>query len=102
VPPTVALTLVDLSTVRVRVEIDEQDIGRIRVGASAWATAPAFGDRHFEGELVRIMNDFGRKQITSDDPRARTDTRVLEALVELDGQPNLPVGLRMDVHVPAH
>jgi HlyD family secretion protein len=99
-PPTVAFTLVDMSKVRVRAEIDEQDIGKVRVGETGWTTAAAFGDKRFPGKVVRLMHDFGRKQITADDPHARNDTRVLEALVELDGRPDLPVGLRMDVHVP--
>jgi hypothetical protein len=34
------------------------------------------------------------------DPRARVDTRVLEVLCELDGSVSLPLGLRMDLHLP--
>jgi hypothetical protein len=32
-----------------------------------------------------------------DDPRARVDTRVLEVIFVLDGDVELPLGLRMDV-----
>jgi len=98
-PPTIAFTLVDISKLRVRAEIDEQDLGLIQVGDPAWTSAPAFGERRFPGKIVQIMNEFGRKQITTGDPHARNDTRVIEALVELDGPLSLPIGLRMDTHI---
>ena len=34
-----------------------------------------------------------------DDPRARVDTRVLEVIFALDAQVELPLGLRMDLHI---
>jgi hypothetical protein len=34
--------------------------------------------------------------VQTDDPAERLDTKVLETLVELDGRPPLPSGLRVD------
>ena len=39
----------------------------------------------------------GRRNLVSDNPAQKQDTKVLEALIELSGQPQLPVGLRVDV-----
>jgi hypothetical protein len=51
--------------------------------------------------VVRILGELGRKDVRDDDPRARIDTRVLEVLFQFDERVVLPVGLRMDLHLPA-
>jgi multidrug resistance efflux pump len=99
--PVPVVTMADLSQLEVRAEIDEADVAAIAVGKAAYATADAFGDRHFPVRVSRITNELGRKTVRDDDPRARVDTRVLEVIARFDGAPNeqLPLGLRMYVHV---
>jgi HlyD family secretion protein len=96
-PPTVVMTVADTSKLRLRAEVDEADVGRVTVGQVGYATAVAFGDKRFPGHVVRVAGELGRKQVLSDDPRARIDTRVLEVEVELDWKDPLPLGLRMDI-----
>ena len=43
----------------------------------------------------------GKKAVYSDDPAEKRDTKVLEALIDLDKQESLPVGLRIDVFIEA-
>ena len=101
VPPTIVVSLADLSHLRLRAEIDEEDIVRVVIGQTGFTTAQAFDGKHFSGRIVEKMGDVGRKGIRSDDdPRARVDTRVLEVLFEFDGTVSLPLGLRMDLHLP--
>jgi len=97
---TPIVSLGDLSRLRVRVEVDESDIAQVFVGQSAWVTAPAYPGERFSGRVLRLSGLLGRKQIRSDDPAERTDTRVLEVLVELDEGQSLPVGLRVDAYLP--
>ncbi|MBV8763182.1 MAG: efflux RND transporter periplasmic adaptor subunit [Deltaproteobacteria bacterium] len=99
--PAPVVTVADLSKLEVRAEIDEADVAAIAVGKSAYATADAFGDRHFPVRISRITHELGRKTVRDDDPRARVDTRVLEVIAQFDGAPttDLPLGLRMYVHV---
>jgi multidrug resistance efflux pump len=98
-PPKTLLTLVDRSKLEIRAEIDEADIGRVRVGQAGFATAAAFGDKTFSGHVVKIQGELGRKAIRVDDPRARVDTRILEVRFALDAPAELPIGLRMDLHL---
>lgn len=98
-PPRTVLTMADLHELQLRVEIDEADIGRIRLGTRGFATADAWSKRRFGGRLVRMTRELGRKTLRADDPRARTDTRVLEVAFRLDDLEDLPLGLRMDVHL---
>ena len=86
-------------TLRVRMDVDETDVGRVRVGDRAFVTADAFGDRKFWGHVVRIGGELGRKNVRTDEPTERVDTKILETLVELDDGHELPVGLRVDSFV---
>jgi ABC exporter DevB family membrane fusion protein len=96
---TSLFSLADLSRLRVRVEVDEQDVARIALGQQAYVTAGAYGPRRFTGRVSRVGQVLGRKRIRTDDPNERVDTKVLEVLVDLDGSAQLPVGLRMDATI---
>jgi multidrug resistance efflux pump len=98
-PVTVAFTMADTEALLLRAEIDEGDVGRVAVGQRGFATADAYGERRFEGEIVRIAGELGRKRVRTDDPRARVDTRVLEVLFRFGDDASLPLGLRMDLHL---
>jgi HlyD family secretion protein len=93
-----ALTLVDRSHLYLRAEVDEADWGRIAVGQRGYAVPPS-GDQ-VPGVVARILPEFGRRRVGTEDPRAPRDTRVLELLFELDQRQELPIGLRMDVYLP--
>jgi hypothetical protein len=99
IPPTVVLTLCDAGRLRVRAEVDEADVARVKVGQRGFATAEAYGERRFPGRVIFVARELGRKVALSDDPRARIDSRILEAMLELDGNPDIPLGLRMDVRL---
>jgi len=86
----------DDSRLRVRVDVDETDVAKVRMGDRAYFTAQAFGDQKFWGHVVRIGRQLGKKNVETDDPAEKVDTKILETLVDLDGHPPLPSGLRMD------
>jgi HlyD family secretion protein len=93
------VTVADLSVLRVRADIDERDVARIRRGQRAWVTADAYGDRRFTGTVIRVGEMLGRKNIRSEEPTEKVDTKVLETLIELDSGQRLPVGLRVDAYI---
>jgi HlyD family secretion protein len=100
-PPSPVVSLADTSRLRLRAEVDEEDIASVAVGQTGYTTAIAFGGQRFPGRVVEKMRDIGRKGVRNeDDPRARVDTRVLEVLFEFEGEASLPIGLRMDLHIP--
>jgi multidrug resistance efflux pump len=101
IPPTVVVRMANLDELRLRAEVDEEDVERIAVGQVGFADARAFGAHRFPGRLLRILGELGRKSVRDDDPRSRVDTRVLEVVFRFDARPTLPIGLRMDLHLPA-
>ena len=92
----------DISTLRVRAEVDEADFALIRSGQEAYVQADAFGARRFSGHVVRLGQRMGRKTLRSEQPNERMDTRVLEVLIDLERDAVLPVGLRVDVYFELH
>jgi HlyD family secretion protein len=98
-PPTPILEVGDTSRLRVRAEIDQTDIGRVAVGDHAWVTADAYPGRRFGGVVTWLAARVGRKTVHTDDPADRSDTQVLDALIDLDHGVALPVGLRVDVTI---
>jgi HlyD family secretion protein len=89
------VTLADRSTIRVRVDVDETEIGRVAVGQPAYVTADAFGDRRFPGHVIRVGQVLGKKNVRTDEPSERVDQKILETLLELTDGRELPIGLRV-------
>lgn len=77
------LTIADTSAVRVRAEIDEDDVGHLALGQEASITADAYPGRVFTGKVIEIGERVGRRSIKLEDPSKISDTKVLEAKIEL-------------------
>ncbi len=96
---TPILTVADDSVLRARVDVDEVDVARIRVGQRAYVTADGYPGRKFWGEVVRVGRLLGRKNLRTNEPTERVDTKILETLIELENARELPVGLRVDAFI---
>jgi len=97
--PDPILTIGDRKALRVRVDVDETDVSKVKVGQRAYVTADAFGKQKFWGQVVRVGQQLGPKNVRTDEPTEKVDTKILETLVELDPKPNLPDGLRVDAFI---
>jgi HlyD family secretion protein len=97
--PDPILAIGDTSTLRVRVDVDEDDVSRLACGQKAYVTADAYGNRRFWGHVVRVGEELGPKIIRTDEPSERVDRKILETLVQLDQGVQLPVGLRVNAFI---
>lgn len=86
----------DISSLRVRAEVEGRDVTRIRVGQRAVVKADAFPDQEFPGVVTQIAPALGAPLITTRGPRRPNDVEVLEVLINLDGTPPLLTGMRVD------
>ncbi len=93
------VTLADDSSLRVRLDVDETDVAHLRVGQPVFVTAEAYGTQKFTGHIIRVGRILGRKNVRTDEPSERVDTKILETLMELDPGQKLPLGLRVDAFV---
>jgi ABC exporter DevB family membrane fusion protein len=97
--PDPVLTIGDRKTLRIRVDVDETDVSKVNVGQRAYVTADAFGKQKFWGHVVRVGQQLGPKNVRTDEPTEKVDTKILETLVELDPGSHLPDGLRVDAFI---
>lgn len=96
-PENVLVTVGDLSSLRVRAEIEERDIGKLRVGQAAIIRSDAFPGKDFEGTVATIAKSLGPSRVGQKGPRKPTDVDVLEIVIDMTGQPPLLPGMRVDV-----
>jgi len=96
-PDAALLLFGDISGLRVRAEVEERDVTKIRVGQRVVVRADAFPDKDFEGVVTQVAPALGSPRITSRGPRRPNDVEVLEVLTALDGTPPLLTGMRVDV-----
>ncbi|MBN8912851.1 MAG: efflux RND transporter periplasmic adaptor subunit [Rhizobiales bacterium] len=96
-PDAALLLFGDLSALRVRAEVEERDVTKIRVGQRVVVRADAFPDKDFEGVVTQVAPALGTPRITSRGPRRPNDVEVLEVLAALDGNTPLLTGMRVDV-----
>lgn len=95
------VVLGDTSRLTVRMDVDERDIGRVAVGAPLIVRANAFPGRDFTGKVSEIGRRMGRKNVRTDDPTERNDTKILEVVGVLDAPEGLIVGQRVTCYVTA-
>jgi HlyD family secretion protein len=100
-PPTPIATVGDISRLRVRADIDENDVAQIALGQAVWITADAFRDKRFRGTVAQIGFQLGRKNFRNDNPQERVDTKILEVMIDLEPGVRLPIGLPVDIKTDA-
>ena len=96
-PENALVVIGDLSSLRVRAEIEERDIGKVRVGQAAIVRSDAFPGKDFEGKVASLAQALGPSRLGQRGPRKPTDVDVLEVMIDLAGQPPLLPGMRVDV-----
>ena len=93
------VSLADVSALRVRVDLDERDVAKVKENQIAYVTADAFGEQKFQGKVVRIGQILGRKNFKTERPTEKVDTKILEVLIALAPDQKLPLGLRVDAFI---
>ncbi|HML43100.1 MAG: efflux RND transporter periplasmic adaptor subunit [Hyphomicrobium zavarzinii] len=100
VAPSPDLPLVvmgDMSVVRVKAEVDEGDVGKIKLNQTAYVKSIAVPDQKFEGKVTRIAPSLGQAKIGPRGPLRPTDVEVMEVTIEMQGTATaLKPGMRVD------
>lgn len=95
-PESALLIFGDLSSLRLRAEVEERDAAKVRVGQKVIIRADAFPDREFTGVVTSISQSLGTPRIATRGPRRPNDVEVVEVMVAIDGNPPLFTGMRVD------
>ena len=96
--PQPLVVLGDLSALRVRVELDERDVGAIRTGQPVVVRSAAFPGRDFAGKVSSIAPIIGPGSFGARGQSSFTDIDVAEVVVELAAPGPLVVGMKVDAY----
>lgn len=96
--PQAPLQLADLSRMCVRAELDERDIGAVKVGQAVMVRAAAFPGREFEGSVSSVAPLIEPGRLDPPGARNQTDVDVVRVVVELKASDELTIGMKADVY----
>jgi multidrug resistance efflux pump len=93
--PTPILRLANTRSLRVRIEVNEQDVYRVKTGMKGEFTT--FGADQSSGQLVvkTILPSFAPRRLFEPDSTARMDTRTLQVLCEIAADAQVYAGQRL-------
>ena len=96
-PEQALVVMGDLGGLRVRAEVEERDVAKIKAGQKVVIRTDAYAGREFKGTVTTLGQALAAPKLASRGPRRPTDVDALEVLIELEaGSPLLP-GMRTDV-----
>jgi len=87
----------DMSIVRVRAEVDEPDVGKIKKDQRVFVKTTAHANKEFDGKVVEIAPSLAMPRMGSRGARRATDVEVMEVVIDLEGSVPLLPGMRVDV-----
>ena len=67
-----------------KAEIEERDIGKVRVGQAAIMRSDAFPGKDFDGKVATLAQALGPSRLGQRGPRKPTDVDMLEIMIDLD------------------
>ena len=97
--PETILLLADVSKIKAKVEVDESDIGKLKMGQTAYVTTDTYPGEKFYGKIAKIGMMVGKKLIKSNDPKEIMDKKVLETEIELNPTEKLTLGMTVDAKI---
>lgn len=90
------VVLGDMSVVRLKAEVDEIDVSKIKTGGKVTVKSNAYPGKEFEGTVAELAPTLTTPQFSLRGARRPTDVEVLEVTVDLKGNPPLLPGMRAD------
>jgi len=93
------LIIADRSKMRVRAEIDERWVSRLKVGQSCEVYGRGLGDARYKGTLSLVKQLMGPKTLFSRESSERKDLDVLQIFIDMPADFSAPIGLQVDVDV---
>ncbi|CAL74906.1 conserved hypothetical protein; putative signal peptide [Bradyrhizobium sp. ORS 278] len=88
----------DMSSLRVRAELDQRDLDKIKVGQQAVVRSDAFRGRDVAGKVASVAPLVESSRTAALSQRNMTDVDVVEVLVDLAEPGPFAVGMKVDVY----
>ncbi len=96
---TLLAAIADPEKVRVNAEVDETDVGKIKVGDPADVTSDAYPGLIIKGEIVEIADYVGVRKVKPNNPAKNLDMKVIQVKILLREKTPLRLGMTVDVKI---
>lgn len=96
---TLLAAIADMESARVNAEVDETDIGKIKVGDRADVTSDAYPGKTFKGEIEEIADYVGIRKVKPNNPAKNMDMKVVQVKIKLNEKTPLRLGMTVDVRI---
>lgn len=94
---TPVLELVNPEKLRIRAELEETDVGKVREGQSVEVTTDAYRDKTFKGTVYKVLPNVKRKSQRTFDPMASFDINTQIIFIKLDDYTGLTNNMTVTV-----
>lgn len=95
--PQPLIMIGDLSSLRIKAELDARDVAEVRVGQEVLVRADAFDGKDFKGKVKSIGHVLKPARLGGLGTQRPANSRVLEVMVDLQGGTPLISGMEVDV-----
>jgi HlyD family secretion protein len=95
-PDQTLAVLGDMSVVRLKAELDEIDVSKVKVGGKVVVKSNAYPDKEFSGTVAELAPSLMSPQFALRGARRPMDVEVLPVTIDLEGNPPLLPGMRAD------
>jgi HlyD family secretion protein len=95
-PDMPLIVMGDMTIVRVRAEVDEHDVAKIKLGQRVFVKNTAYPNQEFDGKVAEIAPSLALPRMGSRGTRRATDVEVMEVLIDMEGSVPLLPGMRVD------
>ncbi len=99
IPEMPILAVADIDRTRINTEVDETDIGRIKVGDAAEVRSDAYPGKIFKGEIQEIFDYVGPRKVKPNNPAKNLDMKVVQVKILLKEKVPFKLGMTVDVKI---
>lgn len=89
----------DIDKIRVNAEVDETDIGHVKVGDKVAVTSDSYPNQVFDGVVDEISDYVGVRKIRPNSPAKNLDMKVVQTRIRLEGKTPFKPGMTVDVRI---
>ena len=95
--PELALAVIgDMSVVRLKAELDEHDVSKVKIGGKVIVKSGAYPGKEFSGTVTEMAPTLASPKFALRGARRPTDVEVREVTIDLEGDVLLLPGMRAD------
>lgn len=91
--------IADTAMLRINAEVDETDIGMVRIGAKAEIRSDTFAGEVFRGSVEEISDYAGIRKVKPNDQAKNLDMKVVQVKIRIEDKTSLKPGMTVDVKV---